>query len=238
MKKEVLICDSSQALGKIISRRLMSMGLPSDCCKNTIDDMQSCLSAGSYRIAIVFAFRPDEKLLELIGTAKQHGTAVLAGIFAPSAAVFKRFLQAGALRCLPMPFPTGELCRIIVQNIGVSGSSSVQPDIFLEELGFPRRLRGFHYLCRATELCTLSPERIWNGMTALYEEIAAYFGTKPSLVERSLRNLAEHACVNGSVLRLTGGRYSGKLTNTELVCAVCDMLAKQRKTMENENKKL
>lgn len=227
MKKEVLICDSSRSLGKMISRRLMSMGITSDCCKSNIAEMQSCFHAGDYRAVIVFAFRPDDKLLDFIGQAENSGAAVFAGIFTPSEALRKRFLQAGARKCFPMPCLAGELCRIVIQNIGIPASRTVSPESLLEELGFPRELRGFHYLCRAAEICTASPERIWDSMSGLYEDIAAHFGTKAMLVERDLRNLADHAFRNGSVLRLTGGRLTEKPTNTELVCAVCDMLIKQ-----------
>lgn len=230
MEKKILICDSSRSLGKMISRRLMGMGLPSDCCKSSVADMQSFLCAGSYRAVIVFAFRPDEKLLDLVSLAEKSGAAVYAGVFAPSSASMNRFLQAGAFRCFPMPCPIGSLCSMIVQDTGISAGGAVQPESFLEELGFPRNLRGFHYLCRAAKLCMEAPQRIWEeGITALYEDIAAHFGTKAGLVERSLRNLADHAFRNGAMQRLTDGRFSEKPTNTELICAVCDILTKRQK---------
>lgn len=232
MKKEVLICDSSRSLGKMISRRLMSMGLPSDCCKSTLDDMHSFLCAGSYRTVIVFAFRPDERLLDFITLAGRRGATVFTGIFAPSAAIQKRFLQAGTFRCFSMPCHIGSLCSMVIQNINVSAGKAFNPESFLEELGFPRELKGFHYLCRAAGLCMDAPGRIWEGMNTLYEDIAAHFGTRASSVERDLRNLACHAFRNGAVMRLTEGRFSQNPTNTELICAVCDMLAKQQEGLE------
>lgn len=103
-------------------------------------------------------------------------------------------------------------------------------EIFLEEYGFPRNLKGFYFLAKASELCLREPGRLWGGMGGICEEVARNFTTGPSLAERAIRNLSGHLIQGSAMYRLTEGRFDQRPTNTELICAVCDMFSRTNKT--------
>lgn len=226
MKGILLICDDSPSLGKLISRRFMNMGIPSECCKSSMTSIRSKVSDGKICGIILFAFRPDEKLLDFIRQLSENGILVFAGLYTTSAPVHNSFRRAGAARCFTMPCPTGSLCRTVIRYTECDGSLISHLELLLEELGFPRRLSGFYYLAKAAEIAINAPERLWGGMKDIYDEIASEYSTKASLVERAMRNLADHAFKNGASARLTEQRLIEKPTNTELICALCDMFSR------------
>lgn len=226
MEKRLLICDSSVSLGRLMARRFTNSGIPADCCRGFLSDIEARCRERSYSSVMLFAFFPDKKLSELIKRLKQNGTKVFIGLYDPSPVVYDTFRKAGAVRCFTMPCSVNELCRRIIIYIDADGGLLTQIEIFLEEYGFPRNLQGFYYLAKASELCLRAPERLWGGMTGIYKEVAGGFGTKPALVERALRNLGSHMTLTSSVYRLTEGRFDERPTNTELICAVCDTFAR------------
>ena len=226
MNGYLLICDESQSLGRLLARRFMNMGMPSECCKSSIASIKSRLSNGNIYGSILFAFRPDDDLLELIRHISESGISVFAGLYASSASVHERFRRAGAVRCFTMPYPVSSLCRTVIRYTECGKSLISHLELLLEELGFPRRLSGFYYLAKAAEITINAPERLWGNMNGIYEEIAQTYSTKASPVERAMRNLADHAFKSGASARLTEHRLVEKPTNTELICALCDMFSR------------
>jgi hypothetical protein len=184
---------------------------------------------------MLFAFFPDKKLSELIKRLQQKGIKVFIGLYNPSPAVYDTFRKTGAARCFTMSCSVNELCRRIMIYIGTGDGLLTQIEIFLKEYGFPRNLQGFYYLAKASELCLRAPERLRGGMTGIYGEVAGSFGTKPSLVERALRNLSVRLSGTSSVYRLTEGRCDERPTNTELICAVCDTFARTYPTVSGSD---
>lgn len=217
MNGHLLICDDSQSLGKLLSRRFMNMGIPSECCKSSISSIKSSLSDGNICGIILFAFRPDNDLLQFISQLSDSGISVFAGLYAASASVHERFRKAGAVRCFTMPYSVSSLCRTVIRYTECDEKLISHLALLLEELGFPRRLSGFYYLAKAAEITINAPERLWGGMNGIYEEIAQTYSTKASLVERAMRNLADHAFKSGASARLTEHRLAEKPTNTELI---------------------
>ena len=114
MKGNLLICDDSPSLGKLISRRFMNMGIPSECCKSSMASIRSKVSDGKICGIILFTFRPDEKLPYFIKQLTKNGISVFAGLYTTSAPVHNSFRRAGAARCFIMPCPTGSLCRTVI----------------------------------------------------------------------------------------------------------------------------
>ena len=222
MEKDLLICDDSVSLGRLLARRFINMGIRSECCRSSLRLIQKLMSENIYHGILLFAFRSDEQLMHFISQAKQSGISVFVGLYTSSSAVSERFRKAGAMRCFIMPCSVSTLCRGIMLRIGTTEDLLPRIEIFLEETGFPRRLGGFCCLAKACELCIRAPERLWGGMSGIYAETAECFSGTSSSVERSLRLLGEAAGENGTLSRLTDYQISQKPTNTELICAVCD----------------
>ena len=227
MKERVLICDISPSLGKLMARRFANTGIPADFCRGSISSISKIMAAKKYSCLLFFAFSPEEQLLELVKSTVESGIAVFVGLYTSSAAVHRSFRNAGAAATFTMPSSVSIMCRRILIRIGNTDTVLSQIEVFLEETGFPRRLKGFAYLASISTACISAPERLWGGMSELYAETADKLSTKPSLVERAVRNLSTHAVENGSVSRLTDGRLTQKPTNTELICAVCDKISRR-----------
>ncbi|MCR5601749.1 MAG: sporulation initiation factor Spo0A C-terminal domain-containing protein [Ruminococcus sp.] len=226
MEKDLLICDDSASLGRLLVRRFINLGIRSECCRSSLNQIQKLTSASVYHGILLFAFQPDERLFSFIKKAKQNGTAVFACLYTSSASVHESFRKAGVIRCFTMPCSVSELCRSVMLRLNASEELLTQIEIVLEEAGFPPKLSGFYYLAKACELCMNSPERLWGGLIGIYNEIAENYSTKPSLVERSMRNLGAHICQTDTLSQITDGRLTEKPTNTEMICAVCDMFTR------------
>lgn len=226
MEKDLLICDESVGLGRLLARRFINMGIRSECCRSSVRQIQQLMSKNIYHGVLLFAFRSDEQLLRFISQAKQSGISVFVGLYTSSSTVSEHFRKAGAMKCFIMPCSVSTLCRGIMLRLGKTEELLPQIEIMLEEIGFPQKLSGFYYLAKAAELCIISPERLWGGMGGIYAEIAEEYSTKPALVERAIRNLSAHICESEALSIITEGRLAEKPTNTELICAVCDMFTR------------
>ncbi|WP_297960557.1 sporulation initiation factor Spo0A C-terminal domain-containing protein [uncultured Ruminococcus sp.] len=226
MGKHLLICDSSAPLGRIIAQKTVNMGLSADCCRPAMQNIMRRCAAEDYQGILLFTFCSDSRLLDFVRQAAESGKAVFVGLYSPSAALRADFRRAGAARVFVMPCSVEDICRRIMSCLTLCADTAGSIEMFLEDMGLPRRLSGFRYLAKASELCMNEPERLWGGMSGIYEETAAEFSTSGSLVERALRNLGSQAAENGSLSRLTEGRLAEKPTNTELICAVLDMFSR------------
>ncbi|WP_028519353.1 sporulation initiation factor Spo0A C-terminal domain-containing protein [Ruminococcus flavefaciens] len=226
MGNRLLICDSSPAVGRLIALRLRNMGIASECCRPSLQAIAKRYDPAVHKAVLLFTYRADERLLKFIRQAADNGSTVFAGLYSPSAALGKSIKNAGAAVTFLMPCPPEEICSRILLRLETANSTAERIELILAEAGFPRNLSGFYYLAKAAELCTADPARIWGGMGGIYEETAVAFSTSPSLVERSIRNLSAHIAENGALMRLTNGMLCEKLTNTELICAVCDIFSR------------
>ena len=226
MKERILVCDTSPSFGKLMIRRFANIGISADFCRGSISSVNRAMAAKKYSCLLVFAFSSDKQLLELVSTAAEKGILVFTGLYTSSASVHMSFRKSGAAATFTMPCSVSIMCKRIIIRIGNTDNILSQIEVFLEETGFPKRLRGFAYLARISTACIAAPERLWGGMSELYGETAEKLSTEAARVERAVRNLSAHAAENGSVSLLTEGRLAEKPTNTELICAVCDKFSR------------
>ncbi|WP_455529560.1 sporulation initiation factor Spo0A C-terminal domain-containing protein [Ruminococcus sp.] len=226
MKERILVCDTSPSLGKLMARRFANMGISADFCRGNISSVSRAMAAKKYSCLLIFAFSPEKQLLELVSAAAEKGIHVFAGLYTSSASVHRSFRNAGAAAAFTMPCSVRTMCKRIIMRIGNKDTILSRVEVFLEETGFPKRLRGFAYLANISTVCLAAPERLWGGMSELYGETADKLSTEASREESAIRNLRDQAAENGSVSRLTDGRLAEKPTNTELICAVCDKFSR------------
>lgn len=222
MKGHLLICDTAPELGGVLSRRFMNMGILAECCKYSLSIIQNVLADSDISGILIFSFSADEALMEFIRNNQKYGRKVFVGLYNMTSSAHELYLEAGAVRCFAMPCSFSNICRTVMLLIDSDESDLTQLEIFMEELGFSRRLKGFYYLAKAAEIALSDPERLWGGMTGIYEEVAQNYSTKASLVERAIRNLSAHVCESGVSAKLTNHTLTAKMNNTELICALCD----------------
>lgn len=105
----------------------------------------------------------------------------------------------------------------------------------IRAVGVPAHLRGYHYLRNAIQISAEAEDPSSIAITKdIYPQIAKQYHTRPSLVERSIRNAIEVAWTRGNMKVLhqyfgyTIDDYKGKPTNAEFIAMLADRVRMQR----------
>jgi two-component system response regulator (stage 0 sporulation protein A) len=105
----------------------------------------------------------------------------------------------------------------------------------LMEIGVPAHIKGYTYVRRAILATICRPEIIDRVTKELYPEIANYFSTTPTRVERAIRHGIEVAWDRGNVEVLqkffgyTVSNIKGKPTNSEFIAMIADRIKLSRR---------
>lgn len=116
---------------------------------------------------------------------------------------------------------------VIEHNIG---NLEAEISTMLHKVGMPANLKGYRYVRHAIVM-TIHDVNILSSVTEkLYPDIAEYFDTTPSRVERAIRHAIEVAWLRGNV----GAEYElfgrtvesekGKPTNSEFISMIADKI--------------
>ena len=103
----------------------------------------------------------------------------------------------------------------------------------IHEIGVPAHIKGYQYVRYAIILAVEDMDVINSITKVLYPEVAAYFGTTPSRVERAIRHAIEVAWDRGDLETLqkyfgyTVSNSKGKPTNSEFIALIADKLQLQ-----------
>lgn len=104
----------------------------------------------------------------------------------------------------------------------------------IHELGIPASIVGYRYVRYAIMLVVQHPEMLNYVTKVLYPEVAKYFGSTGSRVERAIRHAIEVAWNRGDVDVLqqwfgyTVSNTKGKPTNAEFIGLVADAILLER----------
>lgn len=228
MTKRILVGNSSYSIGKAVSEELNSLGFEVVCRSGGFQAIRSELSRRDFSAVLLFTSGNDESVFELMHEILRNyqGIKIFIAVYVSNAGTLRRFLEAGASKCIVLPIPVKKICRIVFDQLEYVGGGKIRPEIsgFLADAGFPQYFRGFYYLCAAVELCLAEPDRLSDIIDRVYSQVAERFGVSAEIVERSIRHIAKQACKTRAVNWLTEGQISGKITNYELICAACDSL--------------
>lgn len=100
----------------------------------------------------------------------------------------------------------------------------------IHQIGVPAHIKGYHYLRKAI-LLSIDQEEYLHAITKqLYPDIAKFFATTPSRVERAIRHSIEVAWDRGDVDVLnsyfgyTIHNTRGKPTNSEFIAMISDIM--------------
>lgn len=130
--------------------------------------------------------------------------------------------------------------QIIRKLAQTSGQQNVEMRIseFLRQLGIPAHMKGYKYLRRAIKMIMEDPEMMRAVTKTIYPDVAKYFGTSASCVERAIRSAIETAWVRGNMeyLQKSFGNTikpdTGRPTNSEFIATVADTLLLQHNSMQ------
>lgn len=105
----------------------------------------------------------------------------------------------------------------------------------IRAVGVPAHLRGYHYLRAAIQFSVEAEDPSCIAITKdIYPMIAEQYNTRPSLVERSIRNAIEVAWTRGNNQVLhqffgyTMNDFKGKPTNAEFIAMLADRVRMQK----------
>lgn len=99
---------------------------------------------------------------------------------------------------------------------------------YLRKLGIPCNLIGYQYVSEAIYRCVVEPEKINMVVKALYYELAEFYQTTPSRVERGIRHAIEVGAERGDLnfmeemFGFTISSLKGKPTNSEFIGQVAE----------------
>ena len=105
----------------------------------------------------------------------------------------------------------------------------------IHEVGVPAHIKGYQYLRQAIIIAVNDMEVINAVTKVLYPEVAKFFGTTPSRVERAIRHAIEVAWDRGDLETLqkyfgyTVSNTKGKPTNSEFIAMIADRLTLELK---------
>lgn len=104
----------------------------------------------------------------------------------------------------------------------------------LRQFGIPAHIKGYQYLRTAIMIVRKNPEIMDAVTKALYPDIAKYYGTTASSVERAMRKAIEVAWDRGNIeylqhhFQYTIKPLVGRPTNSEFIATVVDILRLQQ----------
>lgn len=136
---------------------------------------------------------------------------------------------------------SSEYMKSILNLVSIAeqdGALELQISALMRQLGVPAHLKGYQYLRKAIIIAVKDPT-VMDGVTKiLYPDIAKYYGTTASCVERAMRKAIEVAWDRGDIDFLqhyfgcTIKPEMGKPTNSEFIATVADTLYLQREHSE------
>jgi Sporulation initiation factor Spo0A C terminal. len=126
----------------------------------------------------------------------------------------------------------GELLRHSPANSCSASDTELEMMItdVLHKIGVPAHIKGYHYLRRSILLTVTDPEIICSVTGRLYPDVADFFRSTPSRVERAMRHAIEVAWDRGNIDFLSSyfgstiHQSRGKPTNSEFIAMIADKL--------------
>ena len=119
-------------------------------------------------------------------------------------------------------------------TVKYDGALELRISGMMRQLGVPAHLKGYRYLRKAIIIAMKDPA-VMDGVTKiLYPDIAKYYGTTASCVERAMRKAIEVAWERGNIDFLqhyfgyTVKPQMGKPTNSEFIATIADILYLQQ----------
>lgn len=106
---------------------------------------------------------------------------------------------------------------------------------FLRKMGMPANVKGYNYSLRAIQFCVVDPSYVDELTKRLYVDVAAYYNTTPSRVERAIRHAVEKVFDRGDIEYIyevfgnTLNVKKGKLTNGEFLAASANEISLRMK---------
>ncbi|MDE6781455.1 MAG: sporulation initiation factor Spo0A C-terminal domain-containing protein [Ruminococcus sp.] len=186
----LLIFGENRDYCMILKRFFREYGMNTEILPDNEKLIMEKLSVKRYNAVIVTAF---------CDTAEKIGIVTRIGNICPETAVAvlnytslymncRKFISAGAERCLIMPQSPVNVCNCVMHMLNDQYLYLQETADFMANSGFPQHLNSFYYFCAATELCMVNRS---ESISAVYNEVAERFGTNADIIESSIRHFVK-----------------------------------------------
>ena len=246
---KVLIGDNTAEYGVRIASRLRELGLYAYTRKRETNAILDSIAADKPDAVVIDLVYPDSDAAQIMRKAREMSAVSPEFIVVSDVRnnfIERQAIENGASYFLTKPYDP-EMLSSVVRSVvrKPSQPDSTDAEIMVTELiqqiGVPAHIKGYHYL-RAAILAAVEERSVMNSVTkSLYPQIADFYETTPSRVERAIRHAIEIAWSrgNGSVLGTVFGctidTYRGRPTNSEFIALVADRIRLKLINNEKQN---
>ncbi|OPY59546.1 MAG: Stage 0 sporulation protein A [Pelotomaculum sp. PtaU1.Bin035] len=217
---------------------------------------------GLQAIAMTHEYSPDVLVLDIImpqldgigvlehlaGTFKKPKVIIITAFGQES--ITKRSVELGADYFILKPFDFNMLVDRIrqlanevslhhyVHNTTIRRNLDIDVTNILHGIGIPVHVKGYHYLREAIIRAYNDPSLLGALTKELYPKIAEKYKTKPTKVERAIRNAIQLACDRGNhgiisnIFGYTMNTDRDKPTNSQFISVIVDRLILEAKASE------
>lgn len=224
MNYRIVIYGKHNPYFYFFNERLKEYGIGAEICYINECNIIEKLCSDKYYTVVIFHETNETRTAENISEIKKcfPELTVIVVSYNSMYGICRKFISAGAEKCIVMPVTINSICEIIMKTISTGRICIPEITGFMDSFNFPRHLNGFYYLCNAVELCVISPDRLSNIISGIYEPVGNRFGIGTELVERSLRHFSKVASDKGLFGSLFGNMKNFRPSNHELICALAD----------------
>lgn len=201
----------------------MEYGINSEISSDNETSIIKKFSARKFNAVLLSGFGDVRKKSEFVSAVRKGfpNTVVAVLMYTSLCEDCRKFISAGAERCIMMPQSVANICSCVMNMMNDTGLYLQETADFIAGYGFPQNMNGFYYFCSATEMCIMNySEKI----SEIYRIVAERFSTTPENVESSIRHFIKVSYNKGNVKNFFDG-YDFRPSNHELIYSVSEAMS-------------
>ncbi len=246
---KVLIGDNTAEYGVRIASRLRELGLYAYTRKNDTNSILDSIAADKPDAVVIDLVYPDSDAVQIMRRTREIVSARPEFIVVSDVRnnfIERQAIENGASYFLTKPFDPEMLFSVVRSVVRKpsqpdSTDAEIMATEIIQQIGVPAHIKGYHYL-RTSILNAIKDRTVMNCVTKnLYPQIAEFYDTTPSRVERAIRHAIEIAWSRGngavisSIFGCTIDSYRGRPTNSEFIALVADRIRLKLINNEKQN---
>ena len=250
MEKKILVCKNCIEECNGLLENLKDIGFNVIISPRDGDEIVKYINEKHPLVVVCEALMPNKDAIAVMKKFKDYEDSPKFIVISSSNNMFleRELMDGGASYLVLKPFSVSSLINIIekvtkkIKDISTPKNKehTLEEKItnMIHQIGVPAHIKGYHYLRKGIMLCVENDSMLSSVTKALYPEIAKFFQTTPSRVERAIRHAIEVAWDRGDIEVLNSyfgytihnGR--GKPTNSEFIAMISDKIKLERNSLK------
>ena len=250
MEKKILICKNCVEECNDFLDKLKQNGFNVIISPRDGDEIVKYINEKHPMVVVCEAFMPNKDAIGVMKKFQDYENPPKFIVISSSNNMFleRELMENGASYLVLKPFSASSIINII-NNVIKKIKEVEKPQAkehtleetvtnMIHQIGVPAHIKGYHYLRKGIILCVEDDSMLSFVTKVLYPEIAKFFHTTPSRVERAIRHAIEVAWDRGDIEILNSyfgytihnGR--GKPTNSEFIAMIADKIKLERNCLK------